>query len=120
MALGDVMLRAMDRERTLRISLAKTTALVEEAHTRQNATPTASAALGRTLTAAVMMGLDLKDEGSVTLRINGGGPLGTILAVAESDGTVRGYVENPGIDVAEKHAGNLMWVAQLALMGSWR
>ncbi len=107
MALGDVMLRAMDRERTLRISLAKTTALVEEAHTRQNATPTASAALGRTLTAAVMMGLDLKDEGSVTLRINGGGPLGTILAVAESDGTVRGYVENPGIDVAEKTRGKL-------------
>mgnify|MGYP003750259023 CR=1 FL=1 len=101
------MLRVMNRDRTVRISLARSTILVEEARRRQNTTPTASAALGRTLTAAVMMGLDLKDGGSITLRINGGGPLGTILAVAESDGTVRGYVGNPSVDLPEKSRGKL-------------
>ncbi|MGI6548993.1 MAG: Hsp33 family molecular chaperone HslO [Syntrophomonadales bacterium] len=103
----DVMLRAMDRERMVRISVARTTALVEEARVRQDAAPTAAAALGRALTAAVMMGLDLKDEESITLRINGGGPLGTILAVAESDGTVRGYVSNPEVNLPEKYRGKL-------------
>lgn len=101
------MLRVMDRERTVRVSLARSTSLVEEARVRQNATPTASAALGRTLTAAVMMGLDLKGEESITLRIHGGGPLGAILAVAESDGTVRGYVGDPGVDLPEKSRGKL-------------
>ena len=71
----DIMLRVMDRERMVRISAARTTALVEEARVRQGTSPTASAALGRALTAAVMMGLDLKDDESITLRINGG-PLG--------------------------------------------
>jgi molecular chaperone Hsp33 len=59
------------------------------------------------LTAAVMMGLDLKSEGSITLRIKGGGPLGVILAVAESDGTVRGYVGEPEVDLPEKTKGKL-------------
>lgn len=104
---GDIMLRVMDRERMVRISAARTTALVEEARVRQGTSPTASAALGRALTAAVMMGLDLKDDESITLRINGGGPLGTVLAVAESDGTVRGYVGNPGVDLPEIYRGKL-------------
>ena len=103
----DVMLRVMDRDRMVRGSLARTTALVEEARVRQDAAPTAAAALGRALTAAVMMGLDLKDDESITLRINGGGPLGTILAVAESDGTVRGYVGDPGVNLPEKYRGKL-------------
>lgn len=103
----DVMLRVMDRDRMVRVSLARTTALVEEARVRQDAAPTAAAALGRTLTAAVMMGLDLKNDESITLRINGGGPLGTILAVAESDGTVRGYVGEPGVNLPEKYRGKL-------------
>jgi len=104
---GDIMLRVMDRDRTVRISVARTTALVEEARARQGTSPTATAALGRALTAAVMMGLDLKDDESITLRINGGGPLGTILAIAESDGTVRGYVGNPEADLPEKYRGKL-------------
>ena len=103
----DVMLRVMDRDRMVRVSVARTTALVEEARVRQDAAPTAAAALGRSLTAAVMMGLDLKDEESITLRINGGGPLGNILAVAESDGTVRGYVGNPDVNLPEKYRGKL-------------
>lgn len=104
---GDIMLRVMDRDRMIRISIARTTALVEEARIRQGTSPTATAALGRALTAAVMMGLDLKDDESITLRINGGGPLGTVLAVAESDGTVRGYVGNPDVDLPEKYRGKL-------------
>lgn len=103
----DVMLRIMDKDRTLRASLARTSVLAEEARMRQNAGPVAAAALGRTLTGAVMMGLDLKGDESLTLRINGGGPLGSIVAVAESDGTVRGYVGNPDIELPEKSIGKL-------------
>src|SRR5699024_8920065 len=60
----------------------------------------ATAALGRTLTATVMMGSMLKGDGeSVSAQIKGGGPIGTVLAVAHSDCTVKGYVDNPAVDL---------------------
>ncbi len=104
---GDLMIRAMDKNRKVRVLLARTTDLAEEARRRQEATPTAAAALGRALTGAVMMGLDLKGEESLTLRIDGGGPAKVIIAVAESDGTVRGYIGDPGVDLPEKRPGKL-------------
>ena len=68
----------------------------------------ATAALGRTLLGASMMGDMLKSEkGSVTLQIKGGGPLGTILAVSDHEGNVRGYVQNPNVDIIEKAEGKL-------------
>jgi molecular chaperone Hsp33 len=66
-----------------------------------------AAALGRMLTAASMMGSMLKGRGSVTLRIDGGGPAGTLIAVADSHGDVRGYVENPVVELALKPSGKL-------------
>ncbi|MGE5423641.1 MAG: Hsp33 family molecular chaperone HslO [Ignavibacteriales bacterium] len=104
---NNMMIRAMDKERTVRVMLARTTDLVEEARVRQNTTPTATSALGRVLTATVMMGLELKGQESITLRVKGDGPLGTILAVGESDGTVRGYIANPDVDMPEKAPGKL-------------
>lgn len=95
----------MNKDRTVRVVLARTTNLVEEARHRHNTTPTATAALGRVLTAGVMMGLELKGKESVTIRINGGGPLGTILAVADSEGTVRGYVFDPTVEPPVKAPG---------------
>ena len=97
----------MNHEKTVRVLLANTTRLVDEARKRHGTTPTATAALGRVLTVAVMMGSDLKGQESVTVRINGGGPLGTILAVAEADCTVRGYVDEPGAEVPEKNQRKL-------------
>ena len=83
-------------------------ALVERARTVHNLPPMATAALGRTLLGASMMGDMLKEEnGAVTLQIKGGGPLGTILAVSDCQGNVRGYVQNPNVDIVEKEPGKL-------------
>lgn len=69
---------------------------------------TASAALGRLLTGAAMMGAQLKqDNASLTLRVNGGGPLGTLTAIADSHGNVRGCVDMPETEVPKKANGKL-------------
>lgn len=104
---NDRIIRAITRDKSVRILLADTTNLVEEARERHGTRPQGTAALGRVLTAAVMMSTDLKSDQSVTVRINGGGPLGTILAVGRSDGTVRGYVSEPYEDVPPKYAGKI-------------
>lgn len=82
--------------------------IVERARTVHSLPPMATAALGRTLLGASMMGDMLKEEkGSLTLQIKGGGPLGTILAVSDFNGNVRGYVQNPNVDIMEKEPGKL-------------
>ncbi|MCD8331439.1 MAG: Hsp33 family molecular chaperone HslO, partial [Oscillospiraceae bacterium] len=82
--------------------------LVERARQIHTLLPVATAALGRTLLAASMMGDALKeDDGAVTLRVQGGGPLGTVLAVSDSGGNVRGYVQNPHVALMEKEPGKL-------------
>ena len=69
---------------------------------------TATAALGRLLAAASMMGnMQKVEDGSITLQIKGGGPLGTLLAVSDAEGNVRGWVENPQISLLEKYRGKL-------------
>lgn len=82
--------------------------LVQRAREIHNTSPVATAALGRTLMATSMMGETLKEkEGSVTVRINGGGPLGSILTVADSGGNVRGYVQNTDVDIPLKGPAKL-------------
>ncbi len=67
-----------------------------------------SAALGRLLTAASIMGIMLKNsKDSITLRVNGGGPAGTVLAVADGMGCVKGYVENPVVEIPLRPDGKL-------------
>ena len=81
---------------------------VERARQIHTMLPMGTAALGRALLGASMMGDMLKSEkGSVTLQIKGGGPLGTVLAVADYEGNVRGYVQNPHVDIIEKAPGKL-------------
>ncbi len=84
-------------EGDIRVIAAVTTNLVNEAHERHKTLPTASAALGRVLTAAVMMGATLKGKETVTIRVLGDGPAGAIIAVANAEGTVKGYIQNPQI-----------------------
>jgi len=81
---------------------------VERARQIHRTLPVATAALGRTMAAASMMGSQLKQErGSVTLRINGGGPLGSIIVVSDWEGNVRGYVQNPAVDIPRRTDGKL-------------
>ena len=82
--------------------------LVERARGIHTLLPMATAALGRTLLAASMMGDMLKIDGaSLTLQIKGGGPLGTVLAVSDNSGNVRGYVQDPHVELREKAPGKL-------------
>ncbi|MBP1925661.1 molecular chaperone Hsp33 [Sedimentibacter acidaminivorans] len=104
----DYMIRAMDKKKSFRIFMAKTTETVEKARKHHNTTPTASAALGRTLTAGLMMGYMMKnDEDKITIRINGGGPIGNILITSDNKGNIKGYVDNPNVDVDTKENGKL-------------
>lgn len=83
-----------------RAILIESTQLVQRAKDIHGLSRIATAALGRTLTCAAMMGSMLKGEDeSITAQIKGGGPIGTVMAVAHGDCTVKGYVDNPGIDL---------------------
>lgn len=94
----DTIVKAMTKDGAIRILVTNTTQTIQEAATRHQTLPTASAALGRTLTATAMMGAMLKDNNeSVTVQINGKGPLGTILCEANHQGEVRGFVSNPDV-----------------------
>lgn len=104
----DYIIRAIDKKRSFRIFAVRTTDLIEKARQYHNTSPTASAALGRVLTAGLMMGYMMKGEkNKLTLKINGGGPLGTILVTADNKGNIKGYVDNPSIEVPIKTNGKI-------------
>ncbi|MBO4419815.1 MAG: Hsp33 family molecular chaperone HslO [Oscillospiraceae bacterium] len=106
--MSDTILRAMTTDGWVKAVAINSKNIVERARQIHNTTPTATAALGRTLSACAMLGNMQKIEnGSVTLQIKGGGPLGTILAVSDAEGNIRGYVQNPHITLLEKYAGKL-------------
>ena len=82
--------------------------LTERARQIHKTLPVATAALGRALAAASMMGNALKDGGaSLTLQIKGDGPLGTVLVVSDNQGNVRGYVQQPHVDLPLRPDGKL-------------
>lgn len=82
--------------------------LVERARVIHDTWPVATAALGRALMGCAMMGAALKEEnGSVTLQFKGDGPLGRVLAVSDSSGNPRGYVQNGAVDLPRKRPGKL-------------
>ena len=104
----DMIQRAMTTDGWVKAVAINSKTIVERARSIHNTTPTATAALGRTLSACAMLGNMQKIEnGSVTLQIKGGGPLGPVLAVSDAEGNVRGYVQNPHITLLEKYAGKL-------------
>ena len=102
------LVRAMTRDGYAKAVAVTTTDIVERARQIHKMLPTATAALGRLLTAASMMGnMQKVENGSITLQIKGGGPLGTVLAVSDARGNVRGYVQNPQVSILEKYRGKL-------------
>lgn len=99
----DQLVRVIAKDAPIKATALSATELVERARAIHDTWPVATAALGRLLMGASMMGNMLKNEdGSVTLRIRGGGPLGSVTAVSDSQGNVRGYVTNPAVDVPRK------------------
>lgn len=106
--MNDTLIKAMACNDHVRIYICSSTNLVDEARERFDLWPTATAALGRTLSVASMMGSMLKDEQEqITIKINGGGPIGTILVDAYSDGHVRGFVSEPHVHYQYNDTGKL-------------
>lgn len=104
----DYLIKAIDELGRIRVYIASSTNMVEKARLTHNTSPTASAALGRTLTAGVMMGVMMKNEEDVlTLKIAGGGPGGNIYVVAKNNGIIKGYIDNPMADVPSRSDGKL-------------
>ena len=106
--MSDQIIRMLAKDAPVKASAITAGALVERARQIHKTLPTATAALGRALMGASMMGNQLKEEkGSLTLRVKGDGPLGSITAVSDSEGNVRGYVQNPAADLPRKRPGKL-------------
>lgn len=104
----DYIVRATAAQGTVRAFAAVTTELVEKAAKVHDLSPIATAALGRTLTAAAMMSKMLKGENDkLTIQIKGDGPLGGIVVVSDSNANVRGYVHNPIVDLPLNERGKL-------------
>ena len=93
----DYLVKALAFDDQIRAFAVSSTHLVEEARRRHGCWPTAAAALGRTLTVGAMMGSQLKGDEKITIRINGNGPIGSIIVDADSKGCVRGYASNPEV-----------------------
>ena len=106
--MNDCIVRAISSDGKVKAAAVYTRALTERARKIHRLTPVATAALGRALAGASMLGNALKGEGeSVTLRIKGNGPLGIVLAVSDAEGNVRGYVGNPSADLPLRVDGKL-------------
>ena len=100
----DYIVRATAGEGQIRAFAATTQNLVEEARQRHNTSPVATAALGRLLTAGVMMGSMMKNDSDVlTIQIKGDGPIGGLTVTADVNGNVKGYVENPDVMLPPKN-----------------
>ena len=104
----DYLVRGMTMDGYVKAVAIRSTEIVRRAAQIQGTTPNATAAFGRALTAASMMGnMQKVENGSMTMQIRGGGPIGTIVCVSDSVGNVRGYVVEPKVPLVEKYPGKL-------------
>lgn len=103
----DYLVKATTFGGVVRAYAINSTNTVEEAQRRQDTWATASAALGRTITVSAMMGAMLKGDDSLTVKLEGNGPIGAIIADSDATGDVRGYVTNPHVDFDLNTQGKL-------------
>lgn len=105
--MNDIVARATALDGKVRLFAARTTDLVEEIRRRHDCSPTAAAAVGRTATAAAIMGAMLKGDEKLTVQVKGNGPIGQIVADANANGDVRAYADNPQADLPLNSVGKL-------------
>ena len=117
--MNDYIVRGMTMDGFVKLTAICSTNLVAEAARIHNTTANATAAFGRCLTAASMMGnMQKVENGSMTMQIRGGGPIGGITCVSDAVGNVRGYVLNPHVPLIEKYPGKLDIGATVGLDGT--
>ena len=106
--MNDYLVRGMSMDGFVKVVAIRSTETVKRAAGIHGTTPNATAAFGRCLTAASMMGnMQKVENGSMTLQIRGGGPIGTITCVSDPEGNVRGFVTEPKLPLVEKYPGKL-------------
>ena len=106
--MNDYLVRGMSMDGFVKVVAIRSTEMVRRGAEIQDTTPNATAAFGRALTAASMMGnMQKVENGSMTLQIRGGGPIGTITVVSDPEGNVRGCVTEPHVPLVEKYPGKL-------------
>jgi len=106
--MNDYLVRGMTLDGFVKAVAIRSTEMVQRAVNIHGTTPNATAALGRALTASSMMGnMQKVENGSMTMQIRGGGPIGTITCVSDPEGNVRGCVTQPCVPLAEKYPGKL-------------
>lgn len=103
----DSLVRATALDNSIRVSAVVSTKLVNEAQRRHHTFPVATAALGRIINGALLLTWGLKEEGTITVRVFGDGPLGGIIADANAHGECRGYVQNPQVHLDLNSKGKL-------------
>ena len=104
----DYLVRGMSMDGFVKVVAIRSTEMVRRGAEIQGTTPNATAAFGRALTAASMMGnMQKVENGSMTMQIKGGGPIGSIVCVSDPEGNVRGYVYEPNVPLVEKFPGKL-------------
>ncbi|TCP66226.1 Hsp33 family molecular chaperone HslO [Baia soyae] len=106
--MSDYLVRSISKDGSFRGFAGTTTKLVQELQRKHVTFPTASAALGRTATMGALMGLELKNKQDVvTIQVKGDGPLGEMMVVANGEGHVRGYVDQPDVMIPLKENGKI-------------
>ncbi|MGD8192470.1 Hsp33 family molecular chaperone HslO [Brevibacillus ginsengisoli] len=105
--MSDYLIRATGFGGQVRAFAARTTDITEELRRRHDTWNTATAAMGRTLTGAIIMGAMLKGDDQISVKIKGGGPIGQIVAEANADGEARAYVTNPHVHFELNEKGKL-------------
>ena len=106
--MNDYLVRGMSMDGFVKVVAIRSTEMVRRGAQIQGTTPNATAAFGRALTAASMMGnMQKVENGSMTMQIRGGGPIGGITCVSDAIGNVRGYVVEPKVPLVEKFPGKL-------------
>ena len=117
--MNDYLVRGMTMDGFVKMVAIRSTDLVRRAAEIHHTTPNATAALGRALTATSMMGnMQKVENGSMTLQIRGGGPVGTITCVSDAAGNVRGVVTNANVPLVEKFPGKLDVGATVGIDGT--
>ena len=117
--MSDYLVRGMSMDGFVKVVGIRSTEMVRRGAQIHGTSPNATAAFGRALTAASMMGnMQKVENGSMTLQIRGDGPIGTIVCVSDPEGNVRGYVYEPNVPLVEKFPGKLDVGATVGVNGT--